>query len=92
MKTLSKVPVTYKKVQYIPKEMEQGVLYISDEYNAINHLCLCGCGVPAPIRIGPDWWQYSINSKDQISITPSLLHRFSCQSHYIITNGVANFV
>lgn len=92
MKTIKRVPVTYQKVTIVPESMKQGVLYISDEYGCINHLCLCGCGMDAPIIIGPEWWQYSINSKDQVTVTPSLAHRVGCKSHYIITNGVANFV
>lgn len=75
-----------------PKEkMEQGKIYISTKYQTSNHLCLCGCGAETvlPLREG-GWTLTQRNAK--ITITPSILQMWECKSHYIITDGVANFV
>ena len=91
MKTIKKVPVTMKKVKSLPEKMIQGVMYISDEYQTAGHLCLCGCGVSTAVPLGKDDWTYTDNEKG-LTMSPSFLQRFDCKSHYIITEGVANFV
>jgi hypothetical protein len=94
MKTLKTVPVELVRLvgeEFMPEVLEFGKLYYSEEYQGLKHLCLCGCGhhVWLPIKAG-EWSLSEINGK--VSITPSVLQRFDCRSHYIITNGKANFV
>lgn len=94
MKTLKQVPVELVELQegeYIPENLEFGKLYYSKEFGGLSHLCVCGCGQKTyiPIRDG-EWSVFPNNGK--VTITPSLLHRFDCKSHYIITNGIANIV
>lgn len=94
MKTLKQVPVELVELQegeYIPEEMEFGKLYYSKEFKGLNHLCVCGCGQKTfiPIKDG-EWSVFPNNGK--VTITPSLLQRNGCKSHYIITNGNANLV
>ena len=36
--------VDYKFVEYIPDDLEEGVVYISGEFAVTAHLCCCGCG------------------------------------------------
>ena len=75
-----------KFVHYIPEQIEEGVLYISEEYGSAVHLCACGCGHKAGIPIKPFWesgWSYT-REGDVVTLAPSLLHRFECQSHYFI--------
>ena len=31
-------------VDYIPENLDRGVLYISRRYKTATHLCCCGCG------------------------------------------------
>jgi hypothetical protein len=31
-------------VEFIPKALEDGVLYISTKYRTASHRCCCGCG------------------------------------------------
>ena len=91
MKTLKKVPLEIVYIDYIPEILEEGKFYYSREFNTSNHLCVCGCKhqVPLPIKKG----EWNINIQDHtFSITPSILQRFDCKSHYIITNGIANIV
>jgi len=102
MKTIKKVEVTPEYVEFIPKEMVQGIIYISLEYNTAIHLCLCGCKnqVVTPLnhisiitgsRIMSGWDFYNNNGK--VSLSPSIgNYSFDCKSHYILTNNVANFV
>lgn len=93
MKTLQKVPLELVEVEFIPpyNEMEFGKLYYSKEYKTTNHLCPCGCGMQTPIPVKEGEWNLSINN-GKATISPSILHRLGCQTHYIITNGVANGV
>lgn len=94
MKTLKKVPielVEIKEGEFIPHELEFGKMYYSKEYSVANHLCLCGCGVQAPIPIQQGEWSIS-NENGKLTVKPSLQQLFECRSHYIITDGVANFV
>lgn len=94
MKTLKKVPVTTKHVKFIPDELEQDVIYISDEFQTSIHLCLCGCGNKAvtPFGLKAKGWTISENANG-VTFTPSILNT-NCPNryHYIITNGVANVV
>lgn len=91
MKTLKKVEIEPIYVEFIPADLEQGKLYISEKYEGCTHLCLCGCGVKCYLPLGAGEWSIN-NNKGKVSITPSILQRFECKSHYIITNNVANFV
>ena len=89
MKTLKRIPVRLVRVEYMPKDFGENVIYVSDD-GAANHLCLCGCGDKKPFRIHPDEWE--ILNEEPLTITPSLKHTLGCESHYIITNGIANIV
>lgn len=92
MKTLKKAPIIPEYVKYIPNPMQQGILYISKEYGVARHLCLCGCGVDTVTPLSSDMWTLTENG-DKVSLSPSIAnYQFPCNSHYIITNNVANFV
>lgn len=91
MKTKRKVALELVEVEFVPAEMEPGKFYYSREYKSSNHLCVCGCGQQTPL---PHWeGQWKIEIKEgKFSVRPSILHRFGCKSHYIITNSIANLV
>jgi hypothetical protein len=90
MKTLKKVPVSFKECDdYFPDIREEGVIYISREFQVAEHKCLCGCGLPSVTPLDQGWDVITDNGK--VTIRPSVLNQH-CGSHYIITNGVANFV
>ncbi len=93
MKTLEKVPLDLVEVDFIPesKDMEFGKFYYSREYETSNHLCACGCGHSTPLPIKEGEWNISIKDS-KITVSPSILQRFDCRTHYIITNGIANIV
>jgi len=93
MKTLKKVSVDLVRIVNMPEResLLPNTIYYSEEYKGAGHLCLCGCGEQVWTPLGKDGW--TLTEKDgKVTMTPSLAHRFECKSHYIITNGVANFV
>lgn len=98
MRTIKQVSVKVEIVETIPEVMEQGVLYYSEEYNGVNHLCLCGCGgesfLPINIKeLSAHGWDIDFTTKGKVTLKPSILNSgLGCKSHYIITNSVANFV
>ncbi len=94
MKTIKTVLVSFNEIaegEYIPEKMQPGVIYYAPHFKVSNHLCLCGCGHPAPLPIGPGHWNLTAGEKG-VTLTPSIQQRFACKSHYIITEGKANFV
>lgn len=95
MKTIKKVPVTLQEVVHLPDTLQPNVIYYSEKSCVAVHLCLCGCGQLTVTPIYPDndpeeMWH--ITRKDKLTMTPSILQGAGCKSHYIITNGYANFV
>ena len=86
----SQVEITPVYVKYIPEEKQQGILYISKEYNTTSHLCLCGCGNLTVIPIhGKDagWWNL-IEEDGKVSIYPSIGNQKICGAHYWIKNNI----
>lgn len=75
------------RVQYIPKTLEPGVLYVSEEFEAAVHLCACGCGLKVSTPLGPTEWSF-LDSPNGPSLEPSIGNwQFPCRSHYWIQGG-----
>lgn len=84
MKTL----LIHKFVEYIPSELEEGVLYITVEYKTAVHLCACGCGNKVITPITPNDWRL-IYDGITISLSPSIGNwSFECKSHYWIRRNL----
>lgn len=95
MKNIKQVSVELVEINgFCPEKskMEFGKLYYTPQYNGLNHLCLCGCGEECYLPLNESNWKLIIESNQKPTIIPSILQRFDCKSHYIITNGKANFV
>ena len=93
MKTIKKVEIIPIFVEFIPKELEENKLYISEEYKCAIHLCLCGCGEKTitPLGGGKNWDLVKENN-GKVSLIGSVgNYNFPCKSHYIITKNIANF-
>lgn len=80
--------ISLRHVQYIPKELEPGVLYVADEYGAAAHLCPCGCGSKIRTPLHPTEW-----SLEETASGPTLFPSVGnwqqpCRSHYWIEKGV----
>ncbi|XHC09221.1 DUF6527 family protein [Labrenzia sp. ac12] len=76
----------YKLVDRIPKQMEEGVVYHTEEFELAGLLCACGCGhritliVPDSHRVWEDG--------GYATIEPSVgVFDASCKSHYVIRAG-----
>ena len=93
MKTLGKVTVEPVFVEFIPENLENEKIYISETYGCAVHRCLCGCGEQTVTPLGEKGWQLTKHSDGKISLSPSIGNfQFACKSHYILTKNVANFV
>lgn len=76
-----------RHVDFIPRQLEEGVLYISAQFKTASHLCCCGCGTKIVTPLVPT--EFSLmESGDTVSLYPSIGNwNFPCQSHYWIKNG-----
>ena len=81
----------FKFVEFIPNELEEGVLYISIEYKTAVHKCVCGCGNKVVTPLTPTDWEITYDGKT-VSLSPSIGNwNFKCQSHYFITKNKIRF-
>lgn len=74
-------------VELIPEELEEGVLYVSREYQTATHLCACGCRSRVVTPLGPLGWALT-EREAGVSLRPSIGNsNFPCRSHYWIREG-----
>lgn len=77
-----KTSLTFSFVEFIPRELEEGILYITVKYKTAVHLCACGCGNKVVTPITPNHWKLTYDGKT-VSLSPSIGNwSFECQSHY----------
>jgi hypothetical protein len=70
-------------VEYIPKDVQEGVLYISMQYRTAVHACACGCGEKVVTRLSPKDWRLTYDGT--VTLDPSIGNwNFPCRSHYFI--------
>lgn len=76
------------KVHYLPKELEEGCLYVSEEFGVAGHLCPCGCKSKVVTPLDPTEWSFKeFNNKP--TLFPSIGNwQLPCKSHYWITDGI----
>lgn len=75
------------KVKYLPKELEEGLLYFSEEYKVAGHLCPCGCFNKIITPIGEREWSLEEHN-NKPSLYPSIGNwQLPCRSHYWIIDG-----
>ena len=71
-------------VEFIPRELDEGVLYISERYRTASHKCACGCGEKVVTPFSPADWSLR-KEVDLVSLHPSIGNwNYPCQSHYWI--------
>ena len=71
-------------VEAIPRELEEGVLYISIPFATAVHNCCCGCGNRVVTPLTPFKWKLSYDG-EVVWLSPSIGNwSFPCQSHYWI--------
>lgn len=79
--------IRLQRVHYMPKILESGILYVSEEFGSAAHLCPCGCGSKVRTPLGPtDWTLNEIDNRP--TLYPSIGNwQLPCQSHYLIRDG-----
>jgi hypothetical protein len=79
--------IELQRVQYMPKQLEPGVLYVSEEFGAAAHLCACGCGSKVRTPLGATRWVLEDTASGP-TLRPSIGNwQLACQSHYWIERG-----
>lgn len=79
--------ITLQRVDYMPKQLEPGILYVSEKYGAVAHLCACGCGAKIRTPLGPTEWKFKETATGP-SLWPSVGNwQQACKSHYVIDGG-----
>jgi hypothetical protein len=82
MRTKSVTPVF---VEFIPRELDAGTLYISERFSTALHLCACGCGEKVATPLSPVNWRLDKHASKVISLYPSIGNwNYACKSHYWI--------
>ena len=81
------VPASHTFVRFIPRDMDDGMLYISLEYAVIVHRCFCGCRSEVVTPLSPNDWRMIFDG-ESVSLWPSVGNwSFQCKSHYWIWAG-----
>lgn len=79
--------IRLQRVHYMPKDLESGVLYVSEEFGIAAHLCACGCGSKIRTPLGPTEWSLEETARGP-TLYPSIGNwQQACKSHYWIRHG-----
>ena len=79
--------LVHRFVDFIPKALEPGVIYVALDFGTVAHLCGCGCGREVVTPLGPEEWKL-IYDGESITLTPSIGNwSYPCSSHYFIRNN-----
>jgi hypothetical protein len=79
--------IELRRVEFIPKDLQPGLLYVSDRFRLAVHLCACGCGRKVTTPLKPTEWALSSTDAGP-SLHPSIgSWQLPCQSHYWIAGG-----
>lgn len=74
-------------VEYVPKEIAPGILYVSKRYNVAVHLCPCGCMSKVVTPLGACEWEF-YDDDGEPTLSPSIGNwQIPCKSHYWIECG-----
>lgn len=78
---------TLCRVEFVPKLLERGRLYVSEEFAVAVHLCACGCESRVVTPLGPTEWAFR-DEHGKPTLKPSIgSWQLPCRSHYFITAG-----
>jgi hypothetical protein len=76
--------LTPRFVANLPEPLEEGVLYVSEEFQIAGHKCCCGCGEEVITPLNKARWRV-IKAGDKVSLYPSIGNwKYVCRSHYWI--------
>lgn len=73
--------------EYVPRDPDNGVIYVSIRFRTVVHKCACGCGTKIATPLSPASWTLTYDG-DAISLSPSVGGwGLPCRSHYWITSN-----
>lgn len=76
-----------QRVDFMPKDLQPGILYYAEEFGAAAHLCACGCGSKIRTPIDETEWRLD-EGPNGPSLSPSVGNwQKPCRSHYFIRDG-----
>lgn len=79
--------IELRTVEFMPKVLDDHVLYVSDRFKIATHMCPCGCRNKIVTPLGPYEWSISVK-KGKPTLLPSIGNwQIPCRSHYWIKNG-----
>ena len=79
--------MNHEFVEFIPEQLDEGVIYVSFEHRTAIHKCCCGCKNEVVTPFSPTDWNIKFNG-ESISLSPSIGNwNFPCRSHYWIKNN-----
>lgn len=74
-------------VEFIPPELQSGILYITLAYKTTVHLCASGCGNKVVLPLSPAEWKLTYDG-ESVSMFPSVGNwEYPCRAHYWIRKG-----
>ena len=74
-------------VEHVPRQLHEGVLYVSTSFGTAVHLCASGCGEEVVTPLGPSEWKITYDGRT-VSLEPSIGNwSLPCSSHYWIDEG-----
>ncbi|WP_372523802.1 DUF6527 family protein [Sulfuricaulis sp.] len=81
---MRKTDLSHQFVEFIPEQLEEGVLYISQRYGTAAHKCCCGCGEEVITPLTSTDWSLQMDG-NVVTLYPSIGNwSFACRSHYWI--------
>lgn len=85
----ARMNLRHEFVEFVPDDLQDGVLYVSVAYATAAHKCCCGCGHEVVTPLTPTDWKLIFDGQT-VTLDPSIGNwSFPCQSHYWIRhNGV----
>lgn len=83
--------LAHRFVEELPVTLEDGILYVSLEYNTVAHLCACGCGSETVTPLERTEWKLTYDG-EAISLHPSVGNwSLPCRSHYVVRDGLVHW-
>jgi len=74
-------------VEFVPEQLEEGKLYVSDTYATASHKCCCGCGQRVVTPLNRKGWRLTVRD-GAVTLYPSIGNwSFPCRSHYWIKHN-----
>lgn len=79
--------LNHKFVEFIPRELEEGIIYVSIPFGTVVHNCACGCQSKVVTPLTPTDWKVTFDG-ETVSLYPSIgSWGLECKSHYWIENN-----